>query len=677
MNSSSSQEFLFRHFEKFIFGVLVCLALLLIYRGFQMPDFLQEQQPDRMEQSANQVKTSIDEDHWGNINSTESRLPTIDVVARTNESISPVKPQLYRLSHPWEGKSMDTSIKRSDPEIAAPIEVIVRGVVASIAVKTGDAEYPLAALENVEPIAKAPEPPKPPKRRTRPSMEEMMMGSAAEMMMPDSAAMPGMEMMGSATEMSGMSMAGMKPGRQINALKYDQGFRPSGTTMNLAPAMGHFIAGVALMPHKQLHKSFEQAFEAADGWDPRRDQPLYIGFQMQRADVTDKPVDQLVEKDWVNRGASKYFQQLLLKQWAGMAKEIVAGKYRDPELTSAIPPVLLQHYADFVSHPRIPLGDEDLTKTNNATRSAAPVGPIVPSADDDPFANTNNLNVTRPGGPMMGSGMMGSGMMGSGMMNEGYSMGGSGYAMMGVQAIVEQPEHKLIRFYDFRDFSGQDPAAPQPGRKYVYRVRVAIEDPNFPRDPVAQPRNSTLSAEVFRRVEQENAKAASTKRRNFIRWSEFSAPSAVVSLPPIAATYAGPVVPTVFRKMQLDGKDVEVAQKPPTGKLVVTQWNREYQVPVPVFMDVVRGTVVAKKGDLEVPDPLSQMVKKLPNADINTEMVVLDLEGGQPLAISTGETQTEPSLILLFSADGGLQVSDEVTTQHGYRLYSFADDRGE
>lgn len=721
MSNSSSQDFLFRHFEKFIFGVLVCLAVFLIYRGFQMPNFLEEQQPDKMEQGANQVKTAIDEDHWESINTAESRLPTIDVVARTNESISPVAGQLYRLNHPWEGKSIDASLKRTDPVIAAPIEVLVTGVIGSIAVKSPpssdpmkESDYPLKALENAEPlVVKAPEPKKPPRRRGRMSMDEMM-GSGGEGMMMEGgggasdmygasgAGMPGMEGMPGMDGMLGMggmggagSMtgAGMKPARQIDAKKFDQGFRPL-QAGKFEPAIGHFIAGVALMPHKELFRAYEDAFQQADGYNPMRDQPVYIGFQLQRADVTNKPIDQLADGDWVNRGTSKFFQQLLLKRWAGMAKEIVTGKYRDPELTTAIPPILLKHYTDFASHPKIPLGEEDLTKKLPGLQDAGPVGPIVPSADDDPFAG-GNLGPARPGAGMMaGGGMMGSGMMGGGYgmegsygmegagsgMEGGYGMGGyggvgGGYGMSAPN-IANQPDHKLIRFYDFRDFSKErsDPAAPVPGRKYVYRVRVAIEDPNFPRNPSLQPRNSTLSAEVFRRVEQETAKASTGKKtRNSVRWSDYSAPSAVVSLPPMSGMYAGPVVPAAYRKMQLDGKDVEVTQKPATGKMVATQWDPTYQVPVPIVMDVVRGTILAKKGDAEVPDPYAMIVKKLPEADINTQSVVVDIEGGQPLAISQEENQTEPGVYLLFSPDGGLQVSDEISSQHDYQFYSFSE----
>lgn len=260
------------------------------------------------------------------------------------------------------------------------------------------------------------------------------------------------------------------------------------------------------------------------------------------------------------------------------------------------------------------------------------------------------------------------------MMGGGSPMMGGG--AMGTRSMVDQPEHKLIRFYDFRDTSGMDKSAPQLGRKYVYRVRIAIEDPNFPRSPAMQPRNSTLSAEVFRRVEQESVKASQTNRRNSIRWSEFSEPSPAVSLPPTSTAFAGPVVPSQIRRIQSDGREVEFTQKPPAGKLAVTQWDSVYNVPVPVVMDVIRGSVLAQQGTVDVPDPLEMIVKKLPDADIDTKMVLLDLGGGHPLAISPAEDQTEPGLMLLINADGALQVSDEIDSQQSYRFYSFADERG-
>ncbi len=710
MHKKNKNDFLFLHFEKFIFAVLVGTALLLVYRGMQMPDYLQKEQPERLEQGANQVKTSIDEDHWERMNETESRLPTMDVVGRTNQSISPIPAQAYRMQHPWERKAIDVAVKRTDPVIAVPLKLRVAGVATTLAVKSSSPDaYALFDLENAEKVAAPVEPPgrtrRPPRGRGgfEGSMGPEMSGDPMLDMIGGGSGMMSESMMGMGM---GMGAAGLKPPVQINAKSFDQGFRPTGVAMGgmssmgsgsasgsgslagpsgsnqpvnrTVPVMGHFVAGVAVVPHRELFQSFMDAFQQADGFNPQRDRPTYIGFQLQRADVTGRSVDSLTESDWVNRGSSRFYQQLQLRLWAGAAKEIVSEKYRDPELTTAVPPVLLDNYAAFASHPDVPLGDEVRPQFDpRLQQDQAPTGPIVPGADDEPFANTPPTTMLGSGS-MMSGGMYGSGSMsGGGMYGSESMMGGmSGYGGMGMMLRVEdQPDYKLIRFYDFRDFSGADPAAPVPGRQYVYRLRIAVEDPNFPANPGLQPRSGSLSSEVFRRVEAETAKATETKRRNSVRWSEFSEPSGIVSLPPTSAVFAGQVTPAQTRKMQLGGKEIDVQMRPPTGKLVVSQWSPEYQVPIPAELEVTRGSVLAKRGDVNVPDPLALIVKKLPDADVNTQGVVVDLAGGEKLAISTDETQLAPSVMLWFTPDGGLKVSDEITANRDYRLYTTPDEK--
>jgi hypothetical protein len=747
------KDFLFKHFEKGIFAALVGVAGWLAYSGLKMPNYLDKQQPEAMAQAATQVKSSIDEDHWQQIlESDQERNLKEDIVAKTNQSIRPVSSQTYGMVHPWEGKSIDSSLKREDPKLLPPVELLVTGVVANLAVKTRDGEYALKELEDAEPIAKVAEPKKPERKKrggrgmaamggSGGAMEAGMMdgamdsgmmeggmtgmegsGDLAGLGMPGSGGMPGMGMPG--------MMGGTTAGRRIDAKKYDQGFRPTlATDSTLVPAMSHFIAGVALMPHKELFRAYEDTLKNRDGYNPQRDQPVYLGFQLQRADVTDKPVDQLTEQDWVLRLNSTYYRKLAQGAWPGYAKEIVSGKYRDYELSTPIPPVLLQHYAYFASHPKIPLGDEDPRAVMNTKKpgSDVPEGPILPEAKED---DNDVFGKAAPRGGMMGGmmggmasdpGMMGMpGMMepgmagGSGMADPGMMMGGSGMGMgmdgmmggygMAGMSIENQPDYKLIRFYDFRDLSDRDPSAPKIGRKYVYRIRVAIEDPNYPRMEMLRPRNNMLTTEVFRRVEQEKAKP---NGGSSFRWTEFSAPSPVVSLPPLTDAYAGPVVAATTRKMQVGGREIELSQKPPTGKIVGTRWDPTYQVPTPVVLDVTRGSVLAAKGEVDIPDPLTLAVKKLPEAEVNLESVVIDLGGGLPLQIGpvVDETKTKekerdrqpsqvaamqqqpqqeeeepltsPSWMLLFDSDGGLRVVDEVDSQKGYRLYSYADDKGE
>jgi len=673
MNADALKEFLFRNVEKFIFGLLVLVALFLIYQGVTKPDILAKHQPEKMQQSATQVKGSIDTaGRWDMIK--ETRITDVNIVARTNETIKPVDPTPYVLPVPWESKSVDLSLKRGDPKIPVPIELQVTGVVASLAIKSAGV-YALKTLEQADPIVKV-EKPKPKPKRNRMNMEgmESMYGSGME----------GMEGMDSSygEGMGGIPGAvAVTPIRKVDATLYDQGFRPVGALTDVQPTVGQFIAGVALMPQKQIYEAFEEALSQADGYNLQRDQPFYLGFELQRADVTNKPVEQLVDADWVLRGTSRYYQQLLLKVWSGMAKEVVAGKYRDAELTAAIPPVLLDHYSWFATHPKIPVGDEPLPGSLlvDPKKTELPAGPILPGDGGDVFKNRARA------GAMMQSGGYGDPGMMSGM--EGGYGGGYGANPYGAGAKVEQPDFKLIRFYDFRSFKGDDPGSPQPGRKYVYRIRIAVEDPNFPANPMADPRTSTLSSEVFRRVEKlktgsaEMLKKDPQAMRSSSLWSEFSTPSPVVSLPSLNEAFAGPVDPGTVKSYTVGATQIEFNSKAPKGKAVVVQFDPKLGASLPVFADVGRGSVLNKTGVIEVPDPVMLEVRKTPEQTVNTSNVVLDLTGGKELAIAKTfqipENQTEPGMILMFDPMGGLKVVDEISTQRGFRLYSFADERGE
>ncbi len=366
MNSDALKEFFLRNGEKIAYGFLVLLSGFLIYSGINKPNILEKFQPEAMAQKATQVKNSIDDDHWKEINEEASRLPDFSVVERTNKSMSEVDATAYKLPVPWEAKSIDLSLKRSDPKVPAPVELVARGVVATIAYKTSG-EYPLSKLEPADELEKEEKPvPKPPTRRGRGNammgsssmdasmMDPAMMGGGAAGAYPGSSSssmMPGSEMMG-----SGMTTT---PVRRIDSLIFDLGARPTVTpTEEVKPFVSRFIAGVALMPNKKIFAAFEEALAQADGYDLKRDQPFYLGLELQRLDVTDKPADQQDESAWVLRANTQFYNQVITTFWPSFAPEVVSYKYRDDRLTTLIPPVLLDHYSWFASHPKIPLGDE-------------------------------------------------------------------------------------------------------------------------------------------------------------------------------------------------------------------------------------------------------------------------------------------------------------------------------
>ena len=106
------------------------------------------------------------------------------------------------------------------------------------------------------------------------------------------------------------------------------------------------------------------------------------------------------------------------------------------------------------------------------------------------------------------------------------------------------------------------------------------------------------------------------------------------------------------------------------------QFDLDYGCPHPDASGVTEGTVLSHKAEFaDVVDPISLKVKKLPDAELVSGTTIVDLDGGRPLSIA--EDLTEPGMMLLFDQSGQLIVTDEVGDQESYRIYSYADERGE
>lgn len=660
MDTDDLKKFMLHHFEKMIFGVVVAVSAFLIYRGLQYPNFLSTHQPGQLTTNASRVKGAIDEDHNEAI--IPERVPTFDILKQTQKLYTAVDGASYKLDHTWEGIALNSVVRRDDPELLPPLDLRTAGVLTSIAVRgsTKPDDYPLATLENADSVEKT-EQPNQRRRRSRPSRRNNMEMSGSSM-----DEMLGMGPPGMSDEM--MSSSGMvsAPIRSFNA-KYDFGYRPmpNSSDRQPKPAMGWFIAGTALLPHKEIYEAFELALKKESSYNYIRDTPIYYNFEVQRADVTDKPIDQLTEDDWKKVWNRLNYTQLAAKVWSGFAPEIVPADYRDKNLTIWIPPVLLDDYTQFSLHPRIPLTSraELLQKAEMAVTAVE-----TAAVEDFKFETDGNVTLAGPGG------LSGPGGAPFGMRSEMTRSGGM--HSYGRGEVEEDPvEHKLIRFYDFagmRIF----PNPPEFGHTYVYRIRYAVNDPNFPADPRIQPKTSSLGPEVAKRVLDLKDEEREKRVRSFERWSDWSEPSEPATLPSLEDYFAGPVVPSSSSTMQLAGREVEYRRDPPKAKIVVTQFNPKYSVKVPIRIEVTEGSVLSQSAEsTDVVDPITLVVKALPNPEFISGTTVISLGGGDPLAFD--QELTEPGRMLLFDQSGKLRVTNDVGDQLPYRIYSFAEERGE
>ena len=355
MDADKIKEFFLFHFEKMILVGVIGASGFLIYKGLAMPNFLKNSSLTRLAE-ATQVKSDIDENHNEAI--IPDRDPTFDILEPTKKLYTAVDPTDYNL--PTHLGRKERAIDRASPRsrLLAPARLSPRRVVAvdrDSRQHDGRGGLPLASLEDAEPLEKVEAKPKrePEKiRRGRGGMDEWMME---------------MEwtwrwrwkwMMGWTWRHGdgGGSMGGGDPrGDSIANTILACDPRQPKTKRNPDPSVGWFIAGTAVVPHKELYEAYELALKDADQYDPRRDTPIYFNLDVQRADVTDKPVDQLAEEDWVKIWDRSSYTKLAALRWSGFAPEIVPADYRDEALTMWIPPVLLDDYSRFATHPLIPM----------------------------------------------------------------------------------------------------------------------------------------------------------------------------------------------------------------------------------------------------------------------------------------------------------------------------------
>jgi hypothetical protein len=675
MDADKIQQFFLEHFEKMILVVVLGAAGFLVYSGTKYENILETHQPDRLIADAKQVRAAVDDDHNDQI--LPDRRPDFDIKKEIDRVRSELKPEHYAFDH-LAPKDKTSSVRRRDPVLQAPKAVQMHGVLASMAIRSPQGEYAVKDLEPADPIEVEVEVVREPRERRgrgrgasgEDGMEEMMemfeMEDEMEMEMDMDMGMGGPSMGGAGATRRLSDALGMRPSSTRHFL--------SDTEQPPVPGMGWFIAGTAVVPFKSLHESYKSAFADADGYDPmRRDRPIFKGYEVQRADVTTKSVDQLQDADWVTRDGRKETIRDAIVLWSGFSPEIVPVDYREDEtLTMWIPPVMLEDYSTFSLHPLIPMISMKEREQQEAMSAQGNVPQEIKEGDiiiGEAGSRSNN---------QYGDGME---MAGEEMDDmEGGLFGGYGG---NPAAMKNPPEYKLIRFYDFA-LDPNDPNAPKPNHQYVYRVRVVMEDPNFPQDPLLQPKFNTLAEDTYVRV---MAKVASVekdadpvKRRSAesVITSQWSEPSDPVALPGLEKIYAGPVTERKVQPFRVGNRTVLVDAEPPKANVVVSQFKAAYGTRLPMFIEsITEGAVLSKTAEFgDIVDPITLEVKKLPDAKVISGATIIDLDGGLPLSIQEGEGLVEPGLMLLFDEDGGLAVHEEVDDQELYRSASFAEQRG-
>lgn len=482
----------------------------------------------------------------------------------------------------------------------------------------------------------------------------------------------------------------------------------------------------AVVPFEKQAEEFLNSLGNSLDYEAQRDQPVYLGFFVERAEVpaADLEADPAgltwtkipVKATLAEQIGRQVGNTMVPGNWSGVLTDIVDPAYLDRELTHPAPPFMQRDIWRLLTHAEVPLASQ----LANSGMSGGPIFPGSTPKEGEPATEaTDDLPVMpgfgaggsgypsgdgatpgmpgamMPGGSMMpggampgsgmprpgampftggmgssgGSGMMGGGaMMSGGMRSGGYGSGGYGYGDgYGSNATIAPPKYKLVRFTDTNVESG---------KYYRYRLKVLLHDPNHPMAGMVAPTLASLDDKVRQRVQALDAADAAKPKlasgapyRTYWIESAWSEASPVASLPATRQYFAGAVEQPALVSV-VDGKP-KVPNSQPKAKVLTSVFDPDKVVDVPAEADVFRGSILNFVQDAQVIHPVTHEIVDLEKYNFRTDAIVADLEGGEtipPIDRKNDEPLKVPGELLIFDASGNLHVQNETDDIENYRV---------
>ncbi len=483
-----------------------------------------------------------------------------------------------------------------------------------------------------------------------------------------------------------------------------------------------FIMIHALVPFEDQHREFETIFSNAAMYDPARDFPTYASVHVQRVEVTDasQEIDEAAWQD-IETWRSDWWKDKWTEH-STMVQEIADPSYLDPVLTQPVPPILLADLQPLLlpedKLEKLPPSQAQLT-TVEATEETAQTddtGPQLPSRNRRKSTAAGGAGMGGMGGGMAsGAGMAGgggmasgAGMAGGGGMASGAGMAGgggmaSGAGMAGGGGMASGAgmaggggmgaaiggnrtvsKYKLVRFFDFDA---------EPGKKYRYRIRLALEDPNNSPNAGQEVPLRHLDATALKRVQQqraseadlipkykalkyedEDAKAEAHREACQIT-TDWSEATNVVALPSLDRFYAGNVPRNDPKSIKLgNGETLTYQSGEIQGTLLPVAFDPEHAVHVPCARSVLRGSVLNFTANANVAHPISMLIKSMPDYDFRLNALVVDIRGGERLPGNTRDPLLSPAEFAVIDANGEFIVQSELDDMDEFRKFTYYEE---
>jgi len=684
--SFDAKEFMLFHAEKFVFALIALLSAGLVYLGFSTKGFDSNKEPKTLADKSQQVLSQIRENHWDAIKDEEARVKGITDVSYTEKSVESTKiipKDLYRPEIPLPGSRITGY--RADPEILPAKSLIASYFYGPIVV--GNANQQLIDFLEKLPDAKGKEEPK--RREDRPRGGGAMPGGKEGESGPPGFPGGGPPGFGGPPGMGGPpgGLGGFGgPSANTNAKRflapgYDQGFAsqtlgPSNEKDPKRRAIGPrdlgFVAITAIAPHEDLEKEYRSKLSPGGNLMPGRDTPNYVGFEVERVDVTEDPNKVVADGDWqaLPNAGSDRLAELAKNVWLGTAQEVAEANWTTPNLTIPVPPILIKNYRSAVGHPDVPSsGQGSPVSAGGAPGGMGGMGGMMggfgglglsgggagniegESGSGEPESGGTGASGGSPpagyggggppsgysggagpggggppsgyggGGPPGGLGMGGGpGGMSFGGMGGGPGAMGSGPLPEDLPKELPSTKYKLVRFYDFEA---------KPNRVYRYRVRLLMYDPNFPNAASVQPRSALLDSgsgtlkrvqdlldqerkdkEAFKPEEDKDGKKTVFSRKSS-RKTAWSEPSDPISTQRVAEAYMGETS-IAYAPDPAQKKLFEVSA--PKAEMVFAEYDPKIASFLPRKDSAVRGYVFGlpnREGGKDQPIELIHPISKI------------------------------------------------------------------
>ena len=417
-----------------------------------------------------------------------------------------------------------------------------------------------------------------------------------------------------------------------------------------------YVIVTGLVPLRKQLSEYQSKFQNAEVSGD--DYPDYLGYVVERADVTDGGKPEWTRIMFIGNQAQ--LEEKTADYGSRFNNLMVAdSRYVHPLLSWPLPPLVGRDFGTEAKHSDIPAApteeewrakqQEMLQKQQNEAQQQPDANAEIFGGDPTNFRmrGDDRIRGERFDNPRLrlpvedrfdGREVGRSGVLDSRMRR----------GMRGQTGVVADSDvdNYLFRLFDFDVV---------PGRRYQYRVKLALRDPNN----FIEPR--FLTKEAADRLAAIKKPAA--RRARVTGWSEPSSP--------VTAANAGRL---------LAGRAQAASKQRFTSEPKVTVMAQMFDAPQAAeaayeFIDLVRGSVANTTATLRVLDLRENVTKPEKDYTLNTDNVIIDIRGGEELA-ANNDDMIVPAEILVMTSTGQLLMRSELDDQQSYQDYKyiFADD---